>query len=116
MTDSTPTNIIDQINQPMAESTQIPALLPVLPIRGTVAFPGTVMPLAIGRSASRRLLDDSLPESKIIALVTQRDEEEENPGSEALYEIGLAVTVLKMIRQPDESLSCLLYTSPSPRD
>lgn len=109
MTDSTPTNIIDQINQPMAESTQIPALLPVLPIRGTVAFPGTVMPLAIGRSASRRLLDDSLPESKIIALVTQRDEEEENPGSEALYEIGLAVTVLKMIRQPDESLSVIVH-------
>ncbi len=87
----------------------IPSVIPVLPIRGTVMFPGTVSPLGVGRPASRRLLDEWLPQSKIIALATQRDESEEEPASEGLYQVGTAVMVLKLIRQPDETVSIIVH-------
>ncbi|MCE9590640.1 MAG: endopeptidase La [Planctomycetes bacterium] len=72
-------------------------------------FPGTVTPLGVGRPASRKLLDESLPKSKIIALVTQRDENEEDPGPDSVYTVGTAVMVLKLIRQPDETVSLIVH-------
>ncbi len=87
----------------------IPDRLPVLPIRGTVMYPGTIMPLGVGRPASRRLLDESLPKSKIIALVTQRDPTQDEPTPEAMYNVGVAVMVLKLIRQPDETVSIIVH-------
>ncbi len=67
---------------------RIPDVLPVLPIRGTVMFPGTVTPLNVGRPSSRKLLDEWLPQSKIIAIVTQRDEDDDEPGPDDLYTMG----------------------------
>ncbi len=89
--------------------TAIPSTLPVLPIRGTVMYPGTIMPLGVGRPSSRRLLDESLSKSKIIALVTQRDTDQEDPTPEAMYDVGVAVMVLKLIRQPDETVSIIVH-------
>ena len=92
-------------NQPV----RIPDSLPVLPIRGTVVFPGTVMPLGVGRPASRRMLDECLAQSKVIALVTQRDEEDDDPDPAGLYQVGTAAMVLKLIRQPDETVSIIVH-------
>ncbi len=78
----------------------IPELLPVLPVRGSVMFPGTIVPLGVGRPASRKMLDESLPKSKIIALFSQKDEEVENPTADDLHTVGTAAMVLKLIRQP----------------
>lgn len=72
-------------------------------------YPGTIMPLGVGRPASRRLLDESLPKSKIIALVTQRDPTQDEPTPEAMYNVGVAVMVLKLIRQPDETVSIIVH-------
>ena len=88
---------------------RIPSLLPVLPVRGTVMFPNTIMPMGVGRPSSRKLLDQSLPNSKVIALVTQRDEDEEDPYPEGLYDVGTIVMVLKLIRQPDETVSIIVH-------
>ncbi|MCC6579065.1 MAG: LON peptidase substrate-binding domain-containing protein, partial [Phycisphaeraceae bacterium] len=87
----------------------LPDVMPVLPLRGMVMFPGTVMPLGVGRPSSRKLLDESLPHSKIIALVTQREEEEDDPEPDDLYRHGTAVMVLKLIRQPDETVSIIVH-------
>ena len=86
----------------------IPDVLPVLPIR-LVGFPGTVMPLGIGRPRSRRLLDEWLSQSKVIALVSQRDEDEEEPTADGLFDVGTAAVVLKLIRQPDETVSIIVH-------
>jgi ATP-dependent Lon protease len=91
------------------DAVQVPTILPVLPIRGTVVFPGTVMPLGVGRPASRRMLDESLSKSKHIALITQRDEEDEEPSADGLYDIGTVGTVHKLMRQPDESVTILVH-------
>jgi len=83
--------------------TQIPGVLSILPIRGVVVFPGTVVPLSVRRFSSRKLLEETLPQSKIIGIVTQRDENQEAPALEDLHSIGVAVNVLKMLRQADDS-------------
>ncbi|HJT45837.1 MAG TPA: endopeptidase La [Chthoniobacterales bacterium] len=81
---------------------RIPEELSILPVRGFVVFPGTIVPLNVRRPASIALLDDTLPRTKIIGLVTQRDEGKEDPGPQDLHTVGTAALVLKMIRQADD--------------
>ncbi len=76
-------------------------LLPILPVRGLVVFPGTVLPLTIGRPSALKLVDAELPNNKQLGLVAQRAEDQERPGPEDLYEVGVSAQVLKLIRQQD---------------
>ena len=94
---------------PDAARAPIPDVLPVLPVRGSVMFPGTIVPLGVGRPASLRMLDNELPKSKIIALFSQKDEEIEEPTLEDLHQVGTAAMVLKLIRQADESISLIVH-------
>jgi ATP-dependent Lon protease len=89
----------------MSDDTKVPKIpeeLSILPVRGFVVFPGTIVPLNVRRPASIALLDDTLPRTKVIGLLTQRDEAKEDPGTEDLYRVGTAALVLKMIRQADD--------------
>ena len=81
---------------------RIPEELSILPIRDFVVFPGTVLPLTVSRAASIKLLDETLPITKVIGLLTQRDAELEEPRPQDLYHVGTAVSVLKLLRQPDD--------------
>lgn len=89
-------------------SPEIPSQLPILPIRGVVVFPGTVVPLTLGRPSALKLVDDNLPQNKVIGLVTQRHEETEKPGAEDLYPVGVACQVLKLMRQPENTVVLLV--------
>jgi len=80
----------------------IPEELSILPVRGIVVFPGTVIPLNVQRAASLKLLDDTLPRTKVIGLVTQRDETKEDPAPQDLYSVGTAALVLKLLRQSED--------------
>ena len=93
------TGSVEKDNQPV-----IPDVLPILPIREMVVFPGTVVPLTVRRESSLKLLDASLPGSKVIGLVAQRDATKDNPAPEDLFDVGTAITVLKLLRQPDETI------------
>ena len=75
--------------------------LSILPVRGMVVFPGTVVPLTIRRPASLKMLDETLPKTKVIGLFSQRKEEETSPPPEGLYHTGVAAQVLKLLRQTD---------------
>jgi len=83
---------------------QIPDVLSILPLRSFVVFPETILPLTVGRAASIKLLDDTLPQTKVIGLLTQRDETKEDPRPQDLYSIGTAAIVLKLLRQADDHL------------
>src|SRR5438067_8475638 len=88
-----------------AGETQIPHIpeeLSILPVRGFVVFPGTVIPLNVQRAASLRLLDETLPRTKVIGLLAQRDQTSDDPEPQDLYPIGTAALVLKLIRQSDD--------------
>src|SRR5947208_8777020 len=82
----------------------IPEELSILPVRGIVVFPGTIIPLNIHRAAALNLLDATLPRTKVIGLLTQRDETKEDPTPQDLYSVGTAVLVLKLLRQEDDNV------------
>src|SRR5213078_591817 len=90
---------IDQSGMP-----RIPEELSILPVRGLVIFPGTITPLNIQRAASLKLLDDTLPRTKVIGLLTQRDEAKEDPAPQDLYTVGTAALVLKLVRQEEDNV------------
>jgi ATP-dependent Lon protease len=87
---------------------EIPATLAVLPLKETVIFPQSVSPLAIGQERSIRLVDDTLEGERMLALVTVKDKDVDQPGWDDLYEIGTAAVVHKMIRVPDGTLRILV--------
>jgi ATP-dependent Lon protease len=89
--------VVDEKSMP-----RIPETLSILPIRGFVVFPGTVVPLTIGRPGTIKLLDETLPLTKVLGLVAQRDETTEDPTPPELYSVGTAARVLKLIRQADD--------------
>jgi ATP-dependent Lon protease len=86
----------------------VPRQLPLLPLRETVVFPESMTPLAIGQERSIQLIDDVVAGDRMLALVTARDAEIEQPGFDDLYPVGTAAVVHKMIRVPDGTLRVLV--------
>ena len=84
-------------------------VLPILPIRNLVVFPGTVMPLNVGRPKSKALLEEVMPGDKIIGVVTQKDPDDEDPGADDLQAVGVACTILKLFRLPDGNQSIIVH-------
>src|SRR5947208_9955955 len=79
----------------------IPNVIPILPIRNIVVFPGTVMPLNVGRQKSKNLLDEVMPGEKLIGVITQRNADVEDPLLTDLHGVGVACTILKLFKLPD---------------
>ena len=91
----------------MNESTHI--IIPVLPLRDIVVFPGMVVPLFVGRDKSVRALDHVVTkEESHILLVTQKDGTEDNPGLNDVYKVGTIATVLQLLRLPDGTVKVLV--------
>src|SRR6266568_9132454 len=86
----------------------IPSELPILPLRDTVLFPNSFMPLAVARESSVRLIDDAIANGKLIAVFTQRDASVEEPGQADLYQVGTATHIHKMFKLPDGSLRLIV--------
>ncbi|PYN83727.1 MAG: endopeptidase La [Candidatus Rokuibacteriota bacterium] len=82
----------------------IPDVLAILPLRGTVIFPQAVMPLAAGRPASVRLIQEALQGSRIIGAVMQRDPAEDEPRVQGLHAVGTVIIIHKALKQPDGTL------------
>jgi ATP-dependent Lon protease len=87
----------------------IPNALPILPIRNIVVFPGTVMPLNVGRPKSKALLDEVMPGEKIIGVITQKNAEVEDPQQPDLYGVGVACMILKLFKLPDGNQSIIVH-------
>ena len=89
--------------------TQLPEALPILPLRDSVPFPETLTPLAIGQERSVKLVNDVLGGNRMLAMAASRDPDEENPGPEALYDVGVAGVVARMLKVPDGTLRILVH-------
>src|SRR4051812_28967267 len=87
----------------------IPSTLPILPIRNVVVFPGTVMPLNVGRQKSKNLLDEVMPGQKMIGVVTQKNGEAEEPEYKDLNTVGVAASILKLFKLPDGNQSIIVH-------
>ena len=90
------------------EDVELPSELRVLPLKDTVVFPDSVLPLAIGQERSVRLVDDVVSGNRLLALVAAKDADIETPGWDDLHEVGTAAVVQKMLRVPDGSLRVLV--------
>jgi ATP-dependent Lon protease len=90
------------------ESIEIPETLPVLPLKEMVVFPDSATPLAVGQERSIALVDNVVGRDRILALVTAKDSEVEQPGWDDLYDIGTAAIVHRLIRVPDGTLRILV--------
>ena len=90
------------------EDIEIPAALPVLPLKDSVVFPQSMTPLAVAQERSVRLVNDVLSGNRLLGLVTLRDPEIEEPALSDLYEIGTAAVVHRTLRMPDGSLRVLV--------
>src|SRR5437879_10668467 len=86
----------------------IPSELPILPLRDTVLFPNSFMPLAVARESSVRLIDDAIANGKLIAVFTQRDAAMEEPAQDDLFPVGTATHIHKMFKLPDGSLRLIV--------
>jgi ATP-dependent Lon protease len=90
-------------------STGVPAgeremVLPILPLRGTVVFPQTVVPLAAAQARSLRLIDEVMSSDRSVGVVLQHDAEQEGAGPGEVHQIGVVGTILQMMRVPDGSV------------
>jgi ATP-dependent Lon protease len=86
------------------EKTQFPEILAILPLKNTVVFPHSLLPLAVGRESSIRLVEDALAGTKIIGVLTQRDPTIEHPTPKDLYQIGTICRIARVTKTPPSAL------------
>jgi ATP-dependent Lon protease len=91
----------DLPDDPVTDDVELPAVLPLLPLKEMVVFPQSMTPLAIGQERSVRLIDDVVAGDRLLGLVTSKDSSIDTPGWDDIYEIGTLAIVHKMIKVPD---------------
>jgi len=95
-----------QVNVP--DESELPGELPVLPLRDTVVFPDTMIPLTVGQERSIKLIDEVLAADRLLVLVASKDAEVEVPGPDLLYDVGTVALAHKMVKLPDNTMRILV--------
>ncbi len=86
----------------------LPEVLPILPLRNTVLFPGVVIPITAGRDASIKLINEANNGSKVIGVVSQKDEKVENPTATDINKIGVVARILRVLKMPDGNTTVII--------
>lgn len=87
---------------------EIDETLPILPLRNMVLFPGVVMPVAVGRKSSLKLVKAAEKKNFHIGVVCQLAPETDNPGFDDLYHVGTVAKIVKVLELPDQSITVIL--------
>lgn len=87
---------------------ELPEILPILPLRNTVLFPGVVIPITAGRDKSIKLIQDANSGDKTIGVVSQKDVDTENPNPEDLNRIGTVAKIIRVFKMPDGNTTVIL--------
>jgi ATP-dependent Lon protease len=87
---------------------KIPDILPILPLRNTVLFPGVVIPITVGRDKSIQLIKDYNKGDKTIGVVAQKSDTIEEPSVDDLYKVGTVAFIIKMLRMPDGNTTIII--------
>ena len=86
----------------------MPHILPILPLRNTVLFPGVVVPISAGRDASIRLINEANETTKTIGVVAQTDENTEIPEGKDVYRLGTVARILRVLKMPDGNVTIII--------
>jgi ATP-dependent Lon protease len=87
---------------------ELPEILPVLPLKNTVLFPGVVIPITVNRDKSIKLVKEIYKRNKIVGVVSQKDDNVEDPGFDDVNEIGTVAYIIKTLSMPDGSTTAIL--------
>jgi ATP-dependent Lon protease len=86
----------------------LPETLPILPLRNTVLFPGVVIPITAGRDKSINLIKHANNGSKVIGVVSQKDEDTEDPGVRDINSLGTVARILRVLQMPDGNTTVII--------
>lgn len=100
--------IISAEDEELMDKELTPEVLPILPLRNTVLFPGVVIPITVGRDKSIKLINEANKGNKIIGVVSQKDQEMEEPSFEDIHQIGTQATIMKLFKMPDGTTTVIL--------
>lgn len=87
---------------------ELPAQMPLLPVRDVVVFNYMILPLFVGREKSVQAVDAALNSNRHILIATQRDEKTDDPGPEEVHQVGTVATIMRMLKIPDGRLKVLV--------
>ena len=90
------------------EDYELPANLPILPVRNTVLFPGMVIPVTVGRAKSIRLVKKAYKGNRIIGVTAQLNQQKDEPTADDLYRFGTVAYIIKMITLPDGNITIII--------
>ncbi len=100
--------LISDEDEDVLDRSDVPELLPVLPLRNTVLFPGVIIPITVGREKSIRLIREHYKKNKIIGTIAQIDPDIDDPKIEDLFRIGTVAQIIKILEMPDETTSIII--------
>ena len=83
------------------QSVSVPKELPILPLRETVAFPFSVIPLSVGSARSAKLVEEAMEKDNLVGLTAAKDKDVEEPGPGQVYEVGTMARILRVVRGQD---------------
>lgn len=95
-------------DEEVIKNESLPESLPILSLRNTVLFPGVVIPITAGRDKSIKLINDANKGSKVIGVLSQKDETVEDPKFEDLYRVGTVARILKVLKMPDGNTTVII--------
>ncbi|NLN24821.1 MAG: endopeptidase La [Bacteroidetes bacterium] len=90
------------------EKENLPEILPILPLRNTVLFPGVVIPITAGRDKSIRLINETNKGNKIIGVVSQKNEQDEEPTPDDINKLGTVAQILRVLKMPDGNTTVII--------
>jgi ATP-dependent Lon protease len=100
--------LISDEDEEIITKTNIPEVLPILPLRNTVLFPGVVIPISVGRNKSLKLIREIYKKNKILGTVAQKDASTDEPKYEELYKVGTIAQIIRILEMPDGSTSVII--------
>jgi len=107
-TDSEFIPLISAEEEETMNNESFPDVLPILPLRNNVLFPGVVIPITVGRDKSIKLIQEANKGNKIIGVVSQKDHEEESPEFADLHSIGTVAQIVRLLKMPDGSSTVII--------
>ena len=100
--------LISDEDEDVLRKVNIPDILPILPLRNTVLFPGVVIPITVGRNKSLKLVKEIYKKEKILGVIAQKLSDIDDPDIEDIYKIGTVAQILKILEMPDGSTSVII--------
>lgn len=98
-------------NEEQLMNIEVKEILPVLPLRNMVLFPGVIMPVSLGRASSLKLVREAEKNNSYIAVVCQKRSETEYPYFEDLHHIGTVAKIIRTLEMPDQTTTVILQGS-----